>query len=68
MSVFQTHVEHVEIYNNNFHVILVMHLFTCRNGQKTTKTIQTDALLLFEVGQILIQTINQRKPLFKQLI
>ena len=34
VSVFQTHVETVEIYNKNFDVILVMNLFICRNGQK----------------------------------
>ena len=27
--------------------------------------IQKDTILLFEVGQAVIQTINQRKPLFK---
>ena len=51
-----------------FDVILVMYLFTCQNGQKTIKIIQKDAMLLFEVSQILIQTINQRKLLFKEII
>ena len=32
------------------------------------KNIQKDAILLFEVGQAVIQTFNQRKPLFEELI
>ena len=32
------------------------------------ENIQKDAILLFKVGQALIQTFNQRKPLFKELI
>ena len=58
-SLFETHVETVEKYNNNFDVILVMHLFICRNGRKPRNIHKKDTTLLFELGQILIQTINR---------
>ena len=49
----------VEKYNNNFDVILVMRLFISRNGRKPRNIHKKDAILLFELGQNLIQTINQ---------
>ena len=58
-------VEHVKCNNNNFDVIFVMHLFIMSNVLNNLKNIQKDAILLFEVGQALIQTINRRKPLFE---
>ena len=61
-------VKHVERNNNNFDVIFVMHLFIMLNMSNNHENIQKDAILLFEVGQALIQTFNQRKPLFKELI
>ena len=57
-------VECVEHNNNNFNVILVMHLFIMLNMSDNHSNTQKDAILLFEVGQALIQTINQRKLLF----
>ena len=38
------------------------------NVSNNHENIQNDAILLFEVGQSLIQTFNQRKPLFEELI
>ena len=58
-------VECVKCNNNNFDVIFVMHLFIMLNVSNNHKNIQKDAVLLFEVGQALIQTINQRKQLFE---
>ena len=58
-------VERVECNNNNFDVIFVMHLFIMSNVSNNHENIQKDAILLFKVGQALIQTINQRKPLFE---
>ena len=55
----------VEHNNNNFDVIFVMHLFIMSNMSNNHENIQKDAILLFEMGQALIQTINQRKPLFE---
>ena len=54
--------------NNNFDVIFVMHLFIMLNVSNNHENTQKDAILLFEVGQALIQTFNQRKPLFEYLI
>ena len=51
--------------NNNFDVIFVMHLFIVSNNHEN---IQKDTILLFKVGQALIQTFNQTKPLFEELI
>ena len=61
-------VECVEHNNNNFDIILVMHLFIMLNVLGHHENIQKDAIFLFEVGQALIQTFNQRKSLFKKLI
>ena len=61
-------VECVEHNNNNFDVIFVMHLFIMSNVSNNHENIQKDAILLFEVGQALIQTFNRRKPLFEELI
>ena len=58
-------VECVECNNYNFDVIFVMHLFIMSNVSNNHENIQKDAILLFEVGQALIQTINRTKPLFK---
>ena len=58
-------VEHVEYNNNNFDVIFVMHLFIMSNVLNNHENIQKDAILLFEVGQALIQTFNQRNLLFE---
>ena len=58
-------VEHVERNKNNFDVIFVMHLFIMLNVSNNHENIQKDAVLLFEMGQALIQTINLRKPLFE---
>ena len=52
-------------HNNNFDVILVMHLLIMLNMLDNHENIQKDTILLFEVGQALIQTFNQRKPLFE---
>ena len=49
--------ESVEQNNSNFDVILVMCLFTMLNMLKTHKNTQKDAILLFKVGQILVQTL-----------
>ena len=57
-------VERVE-YNNNFDVILVMHLFIMLDVSNNHENIQKDAILLFEVGQALIQTFHRRKLLFE---
>ena len=51
-------VERVERNNNNFDVIFVMHLFIMSNVSNNHKNIQKDTILLFEVGQALIQTFN----------
>ena len=51
--------------NNNFDLILVMHLFIMSNVSDNHRNIQRDTILLFKVGQTLIQTFNQRKPLFE---
>ena len=61
-------VERVKCNNNNFDVIFVMHLFIMLNVSNNHENIQKDAILLFEVGQALIQTINRRKRLFEKLI
>ena len=58
-------VEHVEHNNNNFDVIFVMHLFIMSNMLNNHENIQKGAILLFKVGQALIQTFNQRNPLFE---
>ena len=55
----------VECNNSNFDVIFVMHLFIMSNVSNNHENIQKDTILLFEVGQALIQTINLRKPLFE---
>ena len=57
LNLFQTQVECVE-HNNNFYVILVMHLFMMSNISDNHENTQKDTILLFEVGQTLIQTIN----------
>ena len=51
-------VKGVEHNNNNFDVILVMHLFIMSNVSDNHENIQKDTILLFEVGQALIQIIN----------
>ena len=51
-------VKRVKHNKNNFDVILVMHLFIMSNVSDNHKNIQKDAILLFEVGQALIQTFN----------
>ena len=51
--------------NNNFDVIFVMHLFIMSNVLNNHENIEKDAILLFEVGQALIQTFNRRNPLFE---
>ena len=51
-------VECVKHNNNNFDVIFVMHLFIMSNVSNNQENIQKDAILLFEVGQALIQTFN----------
>ena len=38
------------------------------NVSNNPENIQKDTILLFEVGQALIQTFNWRKPLFEELI
>ena len=58
-------VKRVERNNNNFDVIFVMHLFIMSNVLNNRENIQKDAILLFELGQALIQTSNRRKPLFE---
>ena len=50
-------VKHVKHNNNNFDVILVMHLFIMSNVLDNHKNIQKDVILLFKVGQALIQTL-----------
>ena len=40
-----------------------MHLFIMLNMSNNHENIQKDAILLFEMGQALIQTFNQRKNL-----
>ena len=61
-------VEHVKCNNNNFDIIFIMHLFIMLNVSNNHENIQKDAILLFKVGQALIQTFNRRKPLFEELI
>ena len=61
-------VECVECNNKNFDFISVMHLFIISNMSNDHENIQKEAILLFEVGQALIQTFNLRKPLFEKLI
>ena len=58
-------VECVERNNNNFDVIFVMHLFIMSNVSNNHENIQKDAILIFKVGQALIQTFIRRKPLFE---
>ena len=58
-------VECVKCNNNNFDVIFVMHLFITLNMSNNHENIQKDTILLFEVGQALIQTFNRRNPLFE---
>ena len=58
-------VERVKHNNNNFDVIFVMHLFIMLNVLNNHENIQKDAILLFKVGQALIQTFIQRKSLFE---
>ena len=68
MMVFESisnKVKRVECNNNNFDVILVMHLFIMSNMSNNHENIQKNAIFLFKVGQALIQTFNRRNPLFK---
>ena len=61
-------VECVEHNKNNFNVFLVMHLFIMLKLLKNHENTQNDAILLFKLGQTLIQTINRRRLLFKEII
>ena len=42
-----------------------MHLFMMLNVSNNHENIQKDTILLFEVGQALIQTFNRRNLLFE---
>ena len=62
-------VEHVEHNNNNnFDVILVMHLFIMSNMSDNHENTQKDAILLFELGETPIQKIDQRRLLFEEIM
>ena len=54
--------------SNYFDVILAMHLFIRSNMLDNHENKQKDAILLFEVGHTLIQTINRSLLLSKQII
>ena len=45
-----------------------MHLLLMLKLLKNHKNTQNDAILLFELGQTLIQTINWRRLLFEEII
>ena len=64
---FSNSVECVKHKSNNFDVFLALHLFIMSNMSDNYQNKQNDAILLFKVGHMLIQIINQSILLFKGL-